>query len=363
MLPRRLLATLLTSLSLAAVVNAQNLVSHYRLDEASGTAVSDSSGNEFHGSLVGTHSWGPGQVGGGLDLDGIFARVQIPSDPLQDVSTLTIATWVNADALENMDGIVTKGIGDSSYALQLGSPAGKFMFTTNRGFPAGGVGGGSFTSTRTITVDHWHHLAVTFDGSVVRLYCDGQLDSAHSATGMVIAPLAEAMTIGADFPGTNEFFDGAIDDVRLYDAPLSGAQIQVLYEGRVGTSYCMTKTNSTGAPAQIIATGSESVWANTLTLRAEPLPNQPGLFFYGSGQTLLPFGNGFLCVDGTIGRLPIEFATGNVLIHQLDNTSAPNAPTLITAGANFNFQCWFRDPIAGGAAYNLSDGLEITFTP
>ena len=161
MLPRRLLATLLTSLSLAAVVNAQNLVSHYRLDEASGTAVSDSSGNEFHGSLVGTHSWGPGQVGGGLDLDGIFARVQIPSDPLQDVSTLTIATWVNADALENMDGIVTKGIGDSSYALQLGSPAGKFMFTTNRRFPAGGVGGGTFTSRLEPSVGvvdlHPHH--------------------------------------------------------------------------------------------------------------------------------------------------------------------------------------------------------------
>jgi hypothetical protein len=33
----------------------------------------------------------------------------------------------------------------------------------------------------------------------------------------------------------------------------------------------------------------------------------------------------------------------------------------ITAGSTWNFQFWFRDPVAGGASFNLSDGLEVTF--
>ena len=41
----------------------------------------------------------------------------------------------------------------------------------------------------------------------------------------------------------------------------------------------------------------------------------------------------------------------------------PSPATQITAGSTWNFQNWFRDPAAGGAFFNLSDGLEITFTP
>jgi hypothetical protein len=47
----------------------------------------------------------------------------------------------------------------------------------------------------------------------------------------------------------------------------------------------------------------------------------------------------------------------------LDNTSPPSAATQITAGSTWNFQAWFRDPAAGGAFFNLSDGLNLTFAP
>ena len=38
-------------------------------------------------------------------------------------------------------------------------------------------------------------------------------------------------------------------------------------------------------------------------------------------------------------------------------------PTEIAVTGTRNFQCWFRDPAAGGAAYNTSDGLEVVFVP
>ena len=100
-------------------------------------------------------------------------------------------------------------------------------------------------------------------------------------------------------------------------------------------------------------------------LVAAPLPaGQNGIFYYGDGQGLLPFGNGFRCVTGSTGRLSIETTdAGGVLTHALDNTQPPVPALQITAGSTWNFQAWYRDPAGGGAAFDLSDALMVTFVP
>ena len=49
--------------------------------------------------------------------------------------------------------------------------------------------------------------------------------------------------------------------------------------------------------------------------------------------------------------------------YAVDNTNPPQPSGQITAGSTWNFQFWYRDPAAGGADFNLSDGLEVTFCP
>ena len=131
----------------------------------------------------------------------------------------------------------------------------------------------------------------------------------------------------------------------------------------LGTNYCSVVPNSSGSPALMSAFGSASVAANNLTLEAQPVPQQPGLFYYGPLQTQLVFGNGFRCVSGQVGRLTVSSPIAGVLSHALDVTNPPSIAVLITAGSTWNFQAWYRDPAAGGASFNLSDGLEVTFTP
>ncbi len=130
----------------------------------------------------------------------------------------------------------------------------------------------------------------------------------------------------------------------------------------VGTSYCTANPNSTGAPAAISAEGSDSVSAADLTLTSKPVPNQPGIFFYAPNQIQVPFGNGFLCVGGGIARLPVLFASEHVATFTLDFGSLP-AIGQINPGDTWNFQHWYRDPAGGGAAFNTSDGVSISFTP
>lgn len=132
--------------------------------------------------------------------------------------------------------------------------------------------------------------------------------------------------------------------------------------------YCVAAANSAGPGAQIGSVGSSSVAANDLVLTCTGLPSgQPGLFFYGPNQIQVPFGDGFRCVGGTIFRLGpplVADVFGNVS-RPLDYTQPPmnSGPGLITAGAVFNFQFWNRDPAAGGSGFNLSNGLNVTFTP
>ncbi len=146
-------------------------------------------------------------------------------------------------------------------------------------------------------------------------------------------------------------------------AQFAGAAYVFDLDSDLGTAYCTASPNSSGGAASISASGSASVAANDLLLRAEPVPNQPGIFFYGPGQMSVPFGNGTLCVAGPIARLDVVNATGNVMTFLLDNTSPPSAATQITPGSTWHFQACFRDPAAGGAFFDLSNGLSIFFVP
>ncbi|MCB9914799.1 MAG: hypothetical protein H6828_06565 [Planctomycetes bacterium] len=123
-------------------------------------------------------------------------------------------------------------------------------------------------------------------------------------------------------------------------------------------NYCHATPNSTGAVATMSMSGTTSLANNDLVVHASGLPNQPCLFFYGPGQGELPFGNGVQCVVGGLTRLgPPQVAAGNAVARAFDVVGAGLAPGRV------NVQCWFRDPAAGGAAFNTSDALELVLVP
>ena len=127
-------------------------------------------------------------------------------------------------------------------------------------------------------------------------------------------------------------------------------------------NYCTSTQNSSGGFAQIYSGGSNSVAANDLMLGASPVPtNQFGIFYYGPNEIETPFGNGVRCVGGGVTRFPVEQSDSFYNItHNVNNTTAPHSNNL-TPGSTWKFQCWFRDPPAGGSTFNLSTGLSVTF--
>jgi hypothetical protein len=73
-------------------------------------------------------------------------------------------------------------------------------------------------------VDAWTHLALTYDGAMLRLYVNGALAAGENITG-AIQTNSNALRIGGNFP-YGEFFQGLIDEVRVYNRALTQAEIQ-----------------------------------------------------------------------------------------------------------------------------------------
>ncbi len=176
------------------------------------------------GNLVGSPTWSQP----GLSLNGSNSYVNCGASVGNDVQTaLTLTAWIRPASFTAWAGIVCKGTNTEPYALQLWSD-GALRFTANFGPPPASVGGNSWNSSMKLALNQWQRVAVTYDGTTIRFYINGQLDAYQPTAALQFGVVNEPLTIGADLPGAVEYFQGTIADVRVYGRALSAAEIQAL---------------------------------------------------------------------------------------------------------------------------------------
>lgn len=127
------------------------------------------------------------------------------------------------------------------------------------------------------------------------------------------------------------------------------------------TGYCSAAPNSTGGPLVLYHSGTTSLAANDLLLHGVGGPSGvSGIFFMGSGQTSIPFGNGQFCVGGSVRR--VVSASVNILgqVAGRVDSAVPSIGAL-TPGSTWNFQYIYRD--VAGAGFNASSALSVVFCP
>jgi glucose/arabinose dehydrogenase/PKD repeat protein len=216
-LPALLALILLGVLRAAAPAHGApvGLVAAYAFDESGGTTAADASGNANGGS-VGTAIWTvSGKYGNALSFNGTNARVTVNDSASLDLTTaMTLEAWVRPAVSSGWRDVVYKA--DDVYFLEGSSPSGP---------PGtGGTFGDPLTGSSPLPTNVWSHLAATYDGATLRLFVNGTQVASRAQSG-AIATSNAALTIGGD--GLyNQFFQGAIDEVRVYNVALAQAQIQ-----------------------------------------------------------------------------------------------------------------------------------------
>jgi len=202
------------------------------LDATSGTAAPDTSGQGADGALIGGAGWGDGRNGGhALLLDGQSGHLALPAGVISDVSDFSIALWVYWNASATNARVFDFGSSDIGYmALMPRDSAGvlRFMVTDTTYF-----GEQSITAASPLTTGRWVHLAVTLSGTRGTLYVDGI--SAGSSDAIALAPFQLGSTtqnwLGRSQYAGDPFFNGRMQDLRLYSGALTAAQVAALAAG------------------------------------------------------------------------------------------------------------------------------------
>ena len=218
-------------LSLACGASAQDFTSdleaYYTFDEGSGSTAADSSGNGNNGTVSGASWDSSGQVGGCLDFDGSYDYVSITnSSSLQISGEITIAAWVKADTVSGAHCIVGHGsTGSSTQNTYLyawyddwlgGSHSSGNDEYANNNVDSGDVGS-------------WVHLAVVYTGSSWRLFRNGQYVTHNDTSQGAVNVGSSRWSIGSPSSQNTRFFDGMLDEVRIYSRGLSDADVLALY--------------------------------------------------------------------------------------------------------------------------------------
>lgn len=246
-----------------APIAAADLIARWKFDEGFGTVAMDDSPNGFDGEFkTGPVDWGAGvptwtedrhgNAGKAIHFDE-GANIEIPyNTALNPTAALSISAWVKTDVVKAGN----RFIGLHSWVGY------KFeLQDLNHSFVSIGHEDGTYDKDGQVVIpnDEWHHLVATFGGGKTILYLDGETieaatynDTPNPAKSISGKPYN--LVLGQDFPtdkysagdGTNfgtvghadyqviplawgGYFQGDLDEVRIYKSALTGAQVLSIY--------------------------------------------------------------------------------------------------------------------------------------
>jgi hypothetical protein len=245
--------------SVIAPVAAESLIGHWSFDEGTGTVAHDNSTHGFNGSFkTGPTAWGAGFPTWAKDRKGDNGRaihvdqganIEVPYNTNLNPKQLSISLWINADVINANNRFLglQSWIG---YKFQL-QEANRPFLTVHASNNASDTYYDRDAEVN-LPINEWHHIAVTFGGGKMIFYIDGTAVKTWENTpgeAISIAGTPYNLVFGQDFPTdkyaattTNfdndhiipldwgGYFRGYLDEIRIYNTPLTDAQIKSIYD-------------------------------------------------------------------------------------------------------------------------------------
>ena len=259
------------------------LVASYGFNEGSGVSVADSSRTDNVGTISGATWVTGGMFGGALSFNGANSFVTIPdSASLHLTNGMTIEAWIKPATEEGFTTVVLK---ESSNDLNYG-----LYGSDGTGNPPSAYVNPSTSSTKgargvsALALNTWSHLAATYDGSSLNLYVNGVLVGSQNVPG-VLETSTGALRIGGNSIW-GEYFNGLIDELRIYNRALNAGEIQ--YDMSAGVSVAMTILEVVAPTGSVATPSSGSNVSGLVTVSANAADNVAvaGVRFLLDGQQL-----------------------------------------------------------------------------
>ena len=210
---------------------------HLPFDGADGNLTADASGNNRPGTLVGFESnqttWVAGKIGNAIQFDGVNDWGSIPYSL---DANFTIALWLKStetggtSAWYQQNTLLT-GPNDT-YGLFLRN--GKFAFWLNSASENNAYYKVRQSSASNVNTRAWVHVALSREAGAgnsgsYRTYINGSKDSGPFSKGVKFNTGA-LLYFGKAITSAENYLDGSLDDLRIYDRTLSDAEVKALYD-------------------------------------------------------------------------------------------------------------------------------------
>jgi hypothetical protein len=233
----------------AVGVPTQGLVAYYPCEQATGTTLPDLSGKNHDGTLAGATGFAAGQVGNALVLtatNGIDGGTSsggyatLAAGLLLGATEMTVSAWFKINSTvgyDNFQRVFDFGTSSSTSSMYFTprNASGLPQFTIRFRPEAGAEIKQDLISTGSaIAANVWYHVAVLLDATGGHIYLNGV--SVASSTTMTMRP-ADLGAMPNNWIGRSEFpndpyFDGMIDEFRIYNRGLTSSEIATLFAAR-----------------------------------------------------------------------------------------------------------------------------------
>ena len=197
----------------------EGLVAYYPLENDT----TDISGNGLDGIVVGDPEFVDGAVGMALNFNGDYYVDCGGNAEFSFADAMTVSTWVNIRSVTTAwMAMVAKG--ENAWRLGINNETTGIHYA----FSGGDRDWQQANTTTELNTDEWYHVAATYDTNVGALvYINGVLD-ASNANLDGIDTNEMPLLLGDNPEATGRFFDGMLDEVKIYNRALSAEEIYYL---------------------------------------------------------------------------------------------------------------------------------------
>jgi hypothetical protein len=310
----------------ALAVPPAELVAHWKLDEGNGNSAVDSSGEGNTGTLQGP-TRRAGKIGtGALNFDGLNDAVTVVNQPTLNevVNNFTVAFWAKPRAAQELDpeGYLYGGTTGQKYAI--GAEQGEALYGSADHAGVGvsvGTNGisvyehsGNYmpaTVVHQATINDWTHVALVYENRAPKLYVNGAL----VRTG-AISPKAFLHIVPQGIGGHGYgYFDGEMDDVRIYKGALPAEEISAL-----ASLVAQWKFNEDGGAQAVDSTGNNNTGALQGATRSVGRDGTGALNFNGVNAAVTVDAGAAL--KGVINNFTYSFWVKPRAAHEIDAENA-----------------------------------------
>jgi len=210
----------------------QGLMLHFNFDQAeSGGVITDRTGRN-NGRVFGAKWTAMGKQGGACEFPSTNSYIQVTNTPSLNPTQATFTVWFKTSRSNSLERFILDKRMDSGFALGIageskdndGKTKGKLCFVVSNNY---------CLSDSAVTDGLWHHGAATYEGENLKLYVDGKLQKQVVSWRGEIPANTNDLTIGLNRSNPTpqekgQSFEGAIDDLMIFNHALTEAEIQVV---------------------------------------------------------------------------------------------------------------------------------------